>query len=243
VPAVQQALAEAVIGTGTPTVVLLRNGRALALTGAVRKADAILVTWFLGTQTGHAIADVLFGDYNPSGRLPVSFPMDPGQQPLYYNHARTGRPYEIGGAETFRTRWRETPHAALYPFGHGLGYARFRYGPPELSTTRLAWNDTLTATATVTNKGRRAGEEVVQLYVHDRVASRVRPVRELRGFKKIQLAPGESRAVAFNLSRHELAFRDVDCRLNAEPGLFDLWIAPSCVAGDAATFELLGPQG
>ena len=243
VPAAQQALAEAVSATGKPLVVLLRTGRALALTGAVREADAILVTWFLGSQTGHAIADILFGDYNPSGRLPVSFPVDPGQQPLYYNHTRTGRPYETGGPETFRTRWRESPHVALYPFGHGLGYARLRYGPPELSATRLAWDDSLTATATITNKGRRAGEEVVQLYIHDRVASRVRPVRELKGFRKIELAPGESRTVAFTLSRLDLAFRDADDQLSAEPGLFDLWIAPSCVAGDAATFELLGPQG
>jgi beta-glucosidase len=242
VPAAQQALAEAVIGTGVPTVVLLRNGRALALTGALREAHAILVGWFLGTQTGHAFADVIFGDYNPSGRLPVSFPIDSGQQPFYYNRPRTGRPCVAGGAQAFRTRWRETAHEALYPFGHGIGYSRFRYGPPEISTAKLAWEDSLTACATITNEGSRAGEEVVQLYVHDRVASRVRPVRELKGFRKIHLAPGQSSTVEFVINRHDLAFRGVDDELITEPGLFDVWIAPSSTQGETVSFELLAPS-
>ncbi len=239
VPAAQQALADAVAATGTPVVVLLRNGRALALEGAVRQAQAILVTWFLGSQNGHAIADVVFGDYNPSARLPVSFPMAPGQQPFFYNHPRTGRP-ELPDMKEFKARWREIPNAALYPFGHGLGYSAFEYGAPRLSTSSLAWDQTLTVAVTVANTGKRAGEEVVQLYVHDRVASRVRPVRELKNFQKILLEPGQSAEVEFTLDRHALAFTGVDGVFAAEPGLFDVWATSSSTAGEPVQFELLG---
>ena len=239
-PAAQQALAEAVIAAGTPVIVLLRNGRALALSPALQAADAILVTWFLGTQTGHAVADLVFGDHSPSARLPISFPHDSGQQPYYYNHTSSGRPYQPGtGVETFRTRWRETTNTALYPFGHGLAYTRFEYGPVELSDHRLAWDATLTVRASIANVGERRGEEVVQLYLRDRVASRVRPLRELKGFEKIALEPGESRVVEFTLDRGDLEFRGVDNRLVAEPGWFDLWVAPSAAAGEPVAFELL----
>ncbi|MBD9369686.1 glycoside hydrolase family 3 N-terminal domain-containing protein [Xanthomonas sp. XNM01] len=239
-PAAQQALAEAVAATGTPVVVLLRNGRALALQGAVRDAQAIAVTWFLGSQTGHAVADVVFGAYSPSARLPVSFPHDSGQQPFFYNHPRTGRP-ETPEMSEFKARWREFPHTALYPFGHGLGYARFEYGPTAVDDAVLQWQDRLTVRALVRNAGTRAAEEVVQLYVHDRVGSRVRPVRELKGFAKILLQPGEQREMTFTLTRADLAFSRADGSVGAEPGRFDVWIAPSSVAGTPATFELRGP--
>ena len=238
-PAAQQALAEAVAATGKPVVVLLRNGRALALHGAVRDAQAILVTWFLGTQTGTAVADVLFGDYNPSARLPVSFPQANGQQPYFYNHPRTGRP-ELPTMSEFKARWREIPNEPLYPFGHGLGYTTFEYGTPRLDTAALGWDDTLTITATLRNVGDVAGEEVVQLYVHDRVASRVRPVRELKAFRKIALAPGESAEVVFTLDRHALAFTNPRGEFGAEPGLFDLWVCANARAGEPVQFELLG---
>ena len=241
-PPVQQALAEAVAASGTPLVVLLRNGRALALHGAVRDAGAIAVTWFLGTQTGHAVADVLFGDYSPSARLPVSFPQHSGQQPYFYNHPRSGRP-ELPGITEFKSRWRELPNAPLYAFGHGLGYSRFDYAVPRLSTTRLGWDEELLVSTTIRNTGAVAAEEVVQLYLHDRVASRVRPVRELKDFAKILLAPGESKDVVFRLDRRQLAFTGVDGVLAAEPGLFDLWVCASSASGEAVQFELLAPAG
>lgn len=240
IPPAQQALAEAVAASGTPVVVLLRHGRALALHGAVRDARAILATWFLGTATGPAIADVLFGHYNPSARLPVSFPRDSGQQPLYYNRQRTGRP-ELPTMSEFKSRWREMPHSPLYPFGHGLSYTRFVYGDVELSADTLDWNGTLTASATLRNDGTRFGEEVVQLYIHDRVASRVRPMRELKAFRKVALAPGESTTVRFELRRDQLAFTTRSGEFAAEAGLFDVWIAPHAEAGEARQFTLRGP--
>lgn len=237
-PAVQQALAEVIAATGKPVVVLLRNGRALALEGAVRDADAIVVTWFLGSQTGTAVADVVFGDFNPCGKLPVSFPSLVGQQPLYYNRARSGRP-ELPDMTEFKTRWREGSHLPLYPFGHGLSYTHFEYSAPVLDDTQLAWNGSLRVQARITNRGLCAGEEVVQLYLHDRVASRVRPIRELKGFRKIALQPGEHADVEFVLDRHALSFTRASGGFGAEPGLFDLWIAPSSEAGQAVQFELL----
>lgn len=238
-PPVQQLLADALATTGKPVVVLLRNGRALALEGAVRDAEAILVTWFLGSQTGTAVADVVFGDFNPAGRLPVSFPSLVGQQPLYYNRARTGRP-ELPDMTEFKTRWREGSHLPLYPFGYGLSYTRFDYSEPVLEVSTLSWDGQLRARALITNSGDRAGEEVVQLYVHDRVASRVRPIRELKGFRKVALQPGEQVEVEFLLDRHALAFTRANGEFGAEPGLFDLWIAPSAEAGEPVRFELLG---
>jgi len=237
-PPAQQALAEAVAMAGKPMVVLLRNGRALALQGAVRNAQAVAVTWYLGTQTGHAVADVLFGDYNPSARLPVSFPQVSGQQPYFYNHPRTGRP-ELPTMSEFKARWREIPNEPLYAFGHGISYTSFAYGVPQLSSARLGWDDTLTITTTLTNTGSVAGEEVVQLYIHDRVASRVRPVRELKDFRKVMLQPGESAEVRFTLQRSQLAFTGRDGVLRAEPGDFDLWVCASAISGSPVSFELL----
>lgn len=238
VPAAQQALAEAVAKTGKPVVVLLKNGRALALQGTVKDAPAILVTWFLGSESGRAIADVLFGAYSPSGRLPVSFPHESGQQPYYYDHKPTGRP---GGdaVAPYRATYRTAPNTALYPFGHGLTYGDITYSGLNLPAT-MAGNGALTVSATITNKGQRSAEEVVQLYIRDRIGSTTRPVRQLKAFRKIALAPGASEVVTFTLRRPDLEFIGVDLKPTVEPGTFDLWIAPSAQAeGVHGQFELL----
>lgn len=239
VPAPQQALAEAVAEIGKPVVVLLRHGRALALHGAVENASAILATWFLGSEAGNALADVLFGDHAPSARLPVSFPHDSGQQPYFYNHRPGGRPQLTPDPVEYKSRYREVRHEAAYPFGFGLTYTRFEYGPVELSGDRLPWTGALTARCRVANSGDREGEEVVQLYLRDRVASVTRPVRELKDFRKLRLRPGESAVVEFEITRTDLEFVAADLQRRAEPGTFDLWIAPHAQAGEPKRFELL----
>jgi len=238
-PQPQQDLAEAVAATGKPVVVLLSNGRAMALKGAVRNARAILVTWFLGVQTGHAIADVVFGDFNPSGRLPVSFPQTAGQVPYYYAHKRTGRPSPEGAPGTsFKTRYVDATNEALYPFGFGIGYASVRYDDVELSRERVTMGDTLRVRATVTNTGMREAEEVVQLYLSERAASVTRPVRELKGFQKVRIEPGASKVVEFTLAAADMAFIGRDMKPVVEPGEFDLWVAPSAAGGIRKRFVL-----
>lgn len=239
-PAPQQALAEAVARAGRPLVVVLRNGRALALHGAVRDAAAILVGWFLGTETGHALADVLTGAHGPSGRLPVSFPLDSGQQPYHYARAPGGRPAPADKPlAKFSMHFDGLPDAPLYPFGHGLSYARVAYGPTQVDSPRLAGDGRLVVSAALRNTGDRPCDEVVQLYVRDRVASVSRPVRELKDFQKITLAPGEARSVRFTLTRDDLQFVGSDLRWRAEPGDFDVWVAPSATTGTPARFRLL----
>ena len=239
VPEPQQRLAEAVAAVGKPMVVVLKNGRALALEGPVANAQAILVTWFLGTETGHSIADILFGAHGPSGRLPVSFPRLSGQQPYYYAHKRTGRPNPEGKLEEYKARFRGITNTALYPFGHGLTYGRIEYGGLTLSSPTLPANGEISVSARITNRGKRAAEEVVQLYVHDRVASITRPVRELKAYRKVALAAGQAEVVRFRLRASDLGFIGTADKPVVEPGTFDLWIAPSAEAdGVHGTFEL-----
>jgi beta-glucosidase len=240
VPEPQQRLAEAVAAVGKPVVVLLKHGRALALEGAVANAPAILATWFLGTETGNAIADVLFGAYSPSGRLPASFPRASGQEPYYYAHKSTGRPNPAGPLEPYKAHFRGIPNSALYPFGHGLTYGKIDYSDLKLSSPTLPMNGTIELSATVTNRGPRRAEEVVQLYTHDKVASLTRPVRELKAFRKVALAPSQSEVVRFTLRSSDLSFVGRDNRWMTEPGTFDVWIAPSAEAeGVHGTFELI----
>jgi beta-glucosidase len=239
VPPPQQQLAEAVAAVGKPIVVVLKHGRALALDGAVANAQAILATWFLGTETGNAIADVLFGGYSPSGRLPASFPRRSGQEPYYYAHKPTGRPNPPGPLEPYKAHFRGIPNSALYPFGHGLTYGRIEYADLKLSAPALPMNGTIEISATIANRGSRAAEEVVQLYTHDKVASLTRPVRELKAFRKIALGPGQSQIVRFTLRASDLSFVGSDGRSIAEPGSFDVWIAPSAEAdGVHGTFDV-----
>jgi beta-glucosidase len=239
VPAPQQQLAEAVAAVGKPIVVVLKHGRALALEGAVANAPAILATWFLGTETGNAIADVLFGAYGPSGRLPASFPRASGQEPYYYAHKSTGRPNGPGPLEPYKAHYRGMPNSALYPFGHGLTYGRIEYSELVLSAPALPMKGEIAVSARITNRGTRQAEEVVQLYTHDRTASVTRPVRELKAFRKVALAPGQSAVVRFAVRAKDLTFYGRDNRLTVEPGTFDLWIAPSSESdGVHGTFEL-----
>jgi beta-glucosidase len=237
IPAPQMALAEAVAATGKPIVVLLRHGRALALTGAVRNAPAIVATWFLGSETGHSTADVVFGDYAPQGRLPVSFPQVSGQEPFYYNHRRTGRP-QLTADKAYKARYREVTDEPLYPFGHGLTYSTVSYSPTTASAASIPMAGTVTVIATVTNTGQRRCHEVAQLYINDKVASLTQPVRSLKGIKPLDLDPGQSATVSFTLSRDDLAFVHPDKRRYAEAGAFDVWIAPSATGGTPATFVL-----
>ncbi len=241
IPEAQRALAQAVAATGKPVVVLLRNGRALELSGAVKDAPAIVVTWFLGGEMGHAVADVVFGKASPSGRLPVSFPHRSGQQPYSYDHKITGRPADNSlASQEYVARYRETTNTALYPFGHGLTYGAATYGPPTLSAATLDWDGSVEVSVAVTNSGDRAIVETVQLYIHDRVASLTQPGRRLRDFRKVALAAGETRTVTFTLARPQLEFMGAADRPAVEPGLFDVWLTSSAQAGEPATLTL-GP--
>ena len=241
VPGAQQALAEAIVGAGKPVVVILKNGRALALSGAVRDAPAILVGWFLGTESGAAVADIVFGDVAPSGRLPMSFPIVSGQEPYYYCHESSGRP-SVSATEPFTSHLIGIPNQALYPFGHGLTFGDVRYGATTLDAATMAWNGRIGVSATIANHGRRAADETVQLYLHDRAASVVQPVRLLKGFRKVHLNPGESQTVRFEFRRDDLEFLTTDLKRIAEPGMFDVWISPSAATGIKASFELLADE-
>lgn len=239
-PAAQQALADAVIATGRPTVVLLKNGRALALEGGLTRARSVLVTWFLGTMTGAAIADLVFGLAEPTGRLPVSFPRTPGQVPLYHARRRSGRPWSAADPHAdFKARYLDAAPDPLYPFGHGLGYSQVRYESLTLSTQRLPWGQSIEARVRVANVGARDTTEVVQLYLTDKVASVARPERELKAFRRIALRAGEQVEVTLGLAPDDLAFIGVDLQPVIEPGEFVVHAGPSAAGGPQATFTLL----
>lgn len=227
VPPAQMRLAEAVAATGKPVVVLLSHGRGLALSGAVAGARAIVATWFLGSEAGPAIADILFGIDEPTGRLPVSFPLSTGQQPWSYDRPSAGRPLlPLPAEQDGRAGWRDARDVALYPFGHGLGYARFALSALQLPP-QVAWDRDITVSATVANTAAVAGTAVVQLYIHQVVASRTRPRRLLKGVRHVALSPGETARVTFQLNPADLAFVGADNRRRIEPGEIRIWIALS----------------
>jgi beta-glucosidase len=236
-PGVQQQLLEAVAATGTPVVLVLMNGRPLILEWASDHVPAIVETWFLGIEAGNATADVLFGDVNPSARLPVTFPRVLGQVPLYYNHRNTGRPPDVNNK--FSSKYIDVPVTPRYPFGYGLSYTTFGYSNLKLSAARARVSDTITATVTVTNSGSREGTEVVQLYVRDEVASVSRPVRELKAIKRVTLKPGESRAVELRVALKDLWFIGLDMKPVVEPGTFRVYVGPNSAEGQEATFECI----
>jgi beta-glucosidase len=237
-PPAQQKLAEEIAATGKPVIVLLRHGRALALHDAVANAQAILATWFLGSEAGNAIADLLFGKADPSGKLPVSFPWESGQQPFYYDRKSTGRPVTDNGGAEYKARFATTDNSARYAFGHGLSYTKFVLDELKLSDPALRWNNAISIAVKVTNAGKRAGSEVVQLYIRDKVATRTRPIRELKRIERVTLDSGESKTVRFSLTRTDLEFIGAGNRTIAEPGDFDLWVGQSSVGGLHTTFTL-----
>ncbi len=225
IPDVQKELLAALLKTGKPVVLVLFTGRPLALTWEHQNVPAILNVWFGGTEAGNAIADVLFGDVNPSGKLTATFPQNVGQVPLYYNHKNTGRPLAEGQwFQKFRSNYLDVSNDPLYPFGYGLSYTSFRYGNLKLSDTTLKGNQTLTASIDITNAGDRDGAEVVQLYIRDVVGSVTRPVKELKGFQKIFVKAGETKTVTFRITPEQLKFYNYDLKYDWEPGEFVIMI-------------------
>jgi beta-glucosidase len=238
-PGVQPQLLQQVQATGKPLVVVLMNGRPLSVPWLDEHVPAIVEAWYLGVQMGPAVADVLFGDINPSGKLPVTFPRTVGQVPLYYNHTNTGRP--PSERERYTSKYIDVPWTPLYPFGHGLSYTTFTYSNLRLSAARKRASEPLTVQVDVANSGTRAGDEVVQLYIRDDVASVTRPVRELRGFERISLQPGQTRSVSFRLDPDDLAFYDQRLRRVVEPGTFTVWVGTSSAdERQRARFEVTG---
>jgi beta-glucosidase len=221
----QEELLKAVFEANRKLVVVVMSGRPLTLGWTAENAPAILEAWLGGSQAGHAIADVLFGDYNPSGKLPVAFPRVVGQLPMTYARKSTGRPGPDPGVTW--SSYTDVPNDPLYPFGFGLSYTTFAYSEPKLSAAEIGRDGSLQVTATVTNTGRRAGVEVVQLYVRDLVGSVTRPIKELKGFQKVELQPGESREVSFSLRPSDLAFYTAAGRWEAEPGAFKVYVGGS----------------
>jgi beta-glucosidase len=232
-PGVQQELMEEIYKVNKNIVLVLMNGRPLVLTWADEHIPAILETWHLGSKSGDAIAHVLYGDYNPAGKLPMTFPRSLGQVPIYYNHYNTGRPNP--SPMVFWSHYNDESNKPLYPFGFGLSYTTFDYSDLRIDASN---NKKISVQATVKNTGNRAGEEVVQLYIRDKVASVVRPVKELKGFEKISLSPGESKVVKFELGSSELGFYDNNGVFIVEPGEFDIMVGTNSEKGLMGKFEL-----
>ncbi|HST24279.1 MAG TPA: glycoside hydrolase family 3 C-terminal domain-containing protein, partial [Blastocatellia bacterium] len=238
VPGRQLDLVKALQATGKPVVVVLMNGRPLTINWIAENTPAILETWFAGTEAGNAIADVLFGDVNPGGKLPVTFPRAVGQVPIYYNHKNTGRPPDPNNKYT--SKYLDVPVTPLYAFGYGLSYTEFKLSNLQLSAQSISSDGRLTASVEVENTGKRAGDEVVQLYVRDLAASRTRPLKELKGFERITLKPGEKRRVQFTLAPEHLGFYNTDMRFVVEPGTFKVIVGTNSVDGLEASFEVVG---
>lgn len=238
-PGRQLDLLKALKATGKPLIVVLMSGRPLALKWENENADAILETWFAGTEAGNAIADVLFGDYNPSGKLTATFPQVVGQIPLYYNHKNTGRPYNGDDLDKYKSRYLDVSNEPLYPFGFGLSYTTFKYGEITLSKKEIHAGDNLNVSVTVSNTGKYDGEEVVQLYIMDMVASVTRPVKELKNFKKIFLKAGETQTVTFVLTDTDLKFYDINMNYTAEAGDFKVFVGTNSSEVREAAFTLV----
>lgn len=239
IPKIQQELLQALLKTGKPVVLVLFTGRPLTLKWENEHVPAILNVWFSGTEAGDAIADVLFGDVNPSGKLSTTFPQNVGQIPLYYNHKNTGRPLPEGKwFQKFRSNYLDVSNDPLYPFGYGLSYTNFSYSDISLSSNTIKGTQSIKATVTVTNTGLVSGKEVVQLYTRQLVGTTTHPVKELKGFQKIELKAGESKTVSFNIAASDLKFYNSDLKYVAEPGNFKLFIGGNSRDVKQADFKL-----
>ncbi|KAF0863348.1 beta-glucosidase BglX [Pseudomonas sp. LD120] len=239
IPTSQRELIKALKATGKPLVLVLMNGRPLSLLEENQQADAILETWFSGTEGGNAIADVLFGDYNPSGKLPITFPRTVGQIPTYYNHLTIGRPFTPGKPGNYTSQYFDDTTGPLYPFGYGLSYTRFSLSDMALSSSTLNKSGKLDASVTVKNTGKRDGETVVQLYIQDVAGSMIRPIKELKNFQKIMLKAGEERSIHFTITEDDLKFYNAQLKYAAEPGDFNVQIGLDSQDVKQQSFELL----
>ncbi|MEN9613002.1 MAG: hypothetical protein RLZZ628_3816 [Bacteroidota bacterium] len=242
-PAAQEDLIRAVMAVGKPMVILAFHGRPLELSFLENQSPAILACWALGTETGHAVADVVFGDYNPSGHLPMCFPRKVGQVPIYYSSKNTGRFYkgnysEAPSERVYQSKYRDVKNTPLFPFGYGLSYTTFTYGDVKLEKSQMTVNESITASVTLTNAGKMDGEEVVQLYLKDDVGSVTRPVRELKGFQKVMLKAGESREISFKITASDLAFYRKDMSWGSEAGQFHVFIGGNSETMNGKAFEL-----
>ena len=243
-PGAQLQLARAVVSAARtsnfdkPVIAVLMNGRPLAVPFLADSTSALVESWFLGVEHGNALADVLFGDHAPSGKLPVTFPRTTGQVPIYYNHRNTGRPPV--DRQKYTGNYIDVSWTPLFPFGHGLTYTSFEYRNLRVSRDSIRGTDSITVTVDVANTGARAGTEVAQLYLRDDAASITRPVRELRGFRRVTLQPGQTQAVRFELRPDDLAFHDRDLRRVIEPGTFTLWVGGSSAATLQSRFRVVG---
>jgi beta-glucosidase len=235
-PGKQLELLGAVVATGKPVVLVLESGRPLDIHWANDHVPAIMQAWFLGVQSGNAIADVLFGDASPSARLPLSWPRTVGQIPVYYNHRATGRP---SSPDRWHTGYLDESKDPLFPFGYGLTYTTFKYANLKVETPTISSAGTIRVTTEVQNTGHYEGTEVVQFYVHDRVAPTSRPVRELKGFTRVTLAPGQSKSVEFSVVANDVGSYDPNMHWVVPPGTYDVWVAPNAVEGIQGTFEVL----
>lgn len=227
IPGVQEDLVKAIQATGKPVIVLINAGRPLVFNYTADNVPAILYTWWLGTEAGNAIANVLFGDYNPSGKLPMTFPREVGQVPIYYNHFSTGRPAKDENARNYVSAYIDLKNSPKFPFGYGLSYTTFDYSGLKLSSTKIKSNETLKVSFQLKNTGKVAGEEVAQLYLKDKFGSVVRPILELRDFQKVKLNAGESKTIEFTIDKEKLSFYNNKLEWGTEPGDFEVMIGTS----------------
>lgn len=239
-PSAQLELIEEMKSIGKPIVVVLFNGRPLNLSGVIEHADALIESWFLGTESGKAITNVLLGKVNPSGKLTMSFPYNVGQIPVFYNHFTTGRPAEPGSTEKWVSKYLDVPNEPRLPFGFGLSYTDFEYSELTLSADTFDEHNSIQISVDVTNTGDMAGKEVVQFYIQDVIGKVIRPVKELKGFKKIKLTPGESQTVTFELSEETVRYIHQDLTKESDPGTFNIYVGTSSADVQSAQVELLG---